>query len=526
MEKFKDHPEIESVSPPVKVAPLGATINGQYYPNDFFNGQWSLAKVNAPRAWMYTKGSSDVVIGIAEFGVSGLIHDEFYPNKIVWIGDNGPAHFHAASVGGVAAAITDNGLGVSSMGFNVKLSFVDMDPTQNTELPDAQTVNNSLLSLVTGQGHADIVNCSWQITVEVYTEDGIRDFPYPDPDIHDQIIDLREINNVVFIAASGNRVQDTKYHDPSDKIFPASWPEVIGVGATDSNDTAATINRNEWYRGSMDVVVPGVDIKVIQNGTYVQKTYTSYAAPMVAGLAALIKSYDPDLEYFEIENIIRNSVVDLGVPGNDEHYGYGRIDAGKAFFDRNAAPVLSIVAQSGDNPELSWSPIGGLALDGYEVYKKVNTGGWGEEPVATVSGTTWIDNTAIVQPNSWTRMYYKVRAKSEIGDSSQYSNQVQCRTRPDFSRDSTEITDRKIESGDFSVTGNYPNPFNPTTTINYTLPEQGNLSIVIFSVTGAKIADLFKGNQNSGQNSVRWNGKDSFGNDVASWTYFYRISVT
>jgi len=58
MKKFKDNPEVEYVSPPVKAVPLGETIDGRYYPNDFFNGQWSLAKVDAPKAWMYTKGST------------------------------------------------------------------------------------------------------------------------------------------------------------------------------------------------------------------------------------------------------------------------------------------------------------------------------------------------------------------------------------------------------------------------------------------------------------------------------------
>ena len=270
----------------------------------------------------------------------------------------------------------------------------------------------------------------------------------------------------------------------------------------------------------------GINIKVIENGSYKQAYATSYTAPMVAGLAALIKSYDLFLTPYEVEQIIKNSAVDLGDPGFDEHYGYGRISAGHAFFNTDYAPVLSIVAQSGQNPVLNWTALNSIALDGYEVYKKVNTGGWGEGPVATVSGTTWTDYTAIVQPNSWTRTYYKVRAKSEIGDSSQYSNQVQCRTRPDFSRDSTEMADRKIEESNFSVAGNYPNPFNPVTNINYTLPEQGSVSISIYSITGAKIVDLYKGNQNGGQNSVTWNGRDRFGNSVASGTYFYRISVT
>jgi hypothetical protein len=70
---------------------------------------------------------------------------------------------------------------------------------------------------------------------------------------------------------------------------------------------------------------------------------------------------------------------------------------------------------------------------------------------------------------------------------------------------------------------NYPNPFNPTTTIKYDLPTPGHISIKIFDLTGRLVKILANQQQNTGAFSVHWDGTDLFGNTVAAGIYVYRV---
>lgn len=72
---------------------------------------------------------------------------------------------------------------------------------------------------------------------------------------------------------------------------------------------------------------------------------------------------------------------------------------------------------------------------------------------------------------------------------------------------------------------NYPNPFNPTTTISYSLPQEGKVSLKIYNVKGQFVKILIDGSQPEGYYEVVWNGKDNAGRSVASGIYYYRINA-
>ncbi|MCK4312625.1 MAG: T9SS type A sorting domain-containing protein, partial [Candidatus Cloacimonetes bacterium] len=73
---------------------------------------------------------------------------------------------------------------------------------------------------------------------------------------------------------------------------------------------------------------------------------------------------------------------------------------------------------------------------------------------------------------------------------------------------------------------NYPNPFNPETTIEYSLKEPGNISLEIYNIRGQKVRTLVNEFREVGYHSVIWNGKDSNGKPVSSGLYFYRMKMT
>ncbi len=74
------------------------------------------------------------------------------------------------------------------------------------------------------------------------------------------------------------------------------------------------------------------------------------------------------------------------------------------------------------------------------------------------------------------------------------------------------------------VVNNYPNPFNPETTINFNLPEAGNTTLEIYNVRGQKITTLINERLNADQHEVTWNGTDESGKNVTSGVYFYKIN--
>jgi hypothetical protein len=77
----------------------------------------------------------------------------------------------------------------------------------------------------------------------------------------------------------------------------------------------------------------------------------------------------------------------------------------------------------------------------------------------------------------------------------------------------------------YELSANYPNPFNPTTTIHYSLPERAQVKLVVFNSLGQEVASLVNETKESGSYSVVWNGKSENGITVSSGIYFYRIDA-
>ncbi len=72
---------------------------------------------------------------------------------------------------------------------------------------------------------------------------------------------------------------------------------------------------------------------------------------------------------------------------------------------------------------------------------------------------------------------------------------------------------------------NYPNPFNPETTIQYELDQSGLVSLAIYDMLGRKVIDLVSKQQTSGAYQVTWNGLDATDRPVGSGVYLYRLTL-
>jgi subtilisin family serine protease len=134
------------------------------------------------------------------------------------------------------------------------------------------------------------------------------------------------------------------------------------------------------YGDHIDFAAPGTQLySTTTNSTYEADSGTSYSAPLLAGIAAWIMSVNPALGPEEIELILNESCADLGEPGWDHHFGWGRIDFAEVARRTFATlPVSRIVALGGDP-----FAVGTAYREGarYQLYRKPQLGAAAWEPV-------------------------------------------------------------------------------------------------------------------------------------------------
>jgi len=110
------------------------------------------------------------------------------------------------------------------------------------------------------------------------------------------------------------------------------------------------------------------------------------------------------------------------------------------------------------------------------------------------------------------------------GEAAFYLNDFQSEETLSLNKPLIEINieENKIPEG-YNLENNYPNPFNPTTTINYSIPKGGNVRLEIYNSLGEIVNIIQDSYQDAGNHSIMWTGKDSNGNSLSSGIYIYRL---
>jgi subtilisin family serine protease len=142
-----------------------------------------------------------------------------------------------------------------------------------------------------------------------------------DATVHEMVTSLRRKGKVL-VAAAGNEGPQ------AGPAYPAAYPEVIAVTATDADDKLLKVANHGSY---VAVAAPGVDIFVAApGGAYDFTTGTSVATAHVSGLAALLIARNPSLTPDAVQAILMKTAKDLGPPGRDDEFGAGLVDAYEA----------------------------------------------------------------------------------------------------------------------------------------------------------------------------------------------------
>ena len=138
---------------------------------------------------------------------------------------------------------------------------------------------------------------------------------------------INEINNygISFVAASGNL---NSYIRSQINYFENTL--VVGGVDINNNRYVNSFEEASSYGKPLDLVAPAIGIKVGYNNGNINKTGTSYSAPMVSTTIALMKSINPNLTPQEIKNILAKTSKDLNSTGKDIYFGHGLLDMGEA----------------------------------------------------------------------------------------------------------------------------------------------------------------------------------------------------
>ncbi len=188
-----------------------------------------------------------------------------------------------------------------------------------------------------------------------------------------------------------------------------------------------------------------------------------------------------------------------------------------------SAPLNFAGSSQNNHPKLTWDENIEPDFSNYEVWKKVNTGGY--SLLTTTTNTYFVDTDEdiISQPESNDKdVFYKIRAADNTGKKSLYTSPVQYLVSGDplWSRDGSKNF-QALKLDDFALETNHPNPFNPTTQISYALPEASVVTLEVFDVSGRKVSVLVKKSQEQG-----WHYATFDGGTLPSGIYIYRISAT
>ncbi|GAA3338774.1 type VII secretion-associated serine protease mycosin [Amorphoplanes nipponensis] len=177
-------------------------------------------------------------------------------------------------------------------------------------------------------------------------------------------------SDVVLVGGSGNNDEVG-----TDSEYPAAYPEVLAVGATDRAGKVAAFS----HRGpQLDLTAPGVDIAVANGDPgreYQRVEGTSVSTAIVSGAAALIRAEYPALTAAQVVDVLESTAVDKGDPGRDDAYGFGELDVVGALSaaatvapgpTTSAEPDVIAGSRGGDEglPRLAIAGLGVLLLAG------------------------------------------------------------------------------------------------------------------------------------------------------------------
>lgn len=371
-------------------------------------------------------------------------------------------------------------------------------------------------------------------------------------------------------AAGNDRQSDRCGNLYATTGVPATAKNPIVVGATNSNDHSIT-----WFsswgptddgRVRPDVTAPGCQtnsdggVTSTRPGSgYTTLCGTSMATPAVAGVVALLREQGRRTIGFPvgplpslIKALLVNSATDRGNPGPDYQFGHGEVDAtvlidhlrNGEFFTQSgiaqgATRTFEIAVE--DLAELkvtiAWDDAPGELLAAKELVNDLDLTleapsgqihqPWILNPASPGSNATrgpnHRDNVELVQVGSPENGTWRIHVSGGLVPEGPQTFAVVANARRAQNSAGLEETESTVRPG-ISELANYPNPFQPQTTIRFRLEETAAVSIDVFDASGRVVRELVAAeNRPAGTHFVTWDGNDGDGERLPGGVYFYQV---
>ena len=292
-----------------------------FVPNDplvVSGDEWHVQKIQAPQAWDITVGNPAAIVAILDSGIMAshpefagriLPGYDFVSNDTNTTDDFG----HGTAVAGIIVAAGNNAVGVAGVAYGC--SVLPVKVVDSSGFASYSSIAQGIKYAV--DHGARVINMSIAGDSPSTTLQGAIDYAWS--------------NNVVLVAAAGNNANTLLQ-------YPAACEHVVAVSATEPDDSLASFSS---YGGFITLSAPGDNMWTTQrelSNPYGAWRGTSFASPVVAGVALLAASANPSLSNTQIVSLLEQTADDLGVAGYDISFGYGRINAFRAVSAASAAP--------------------------------------------------------------------------------------------------------------------------------------------------------------------------------------------
>ena len=267
-------------------------------PNDpeyLADKQWYLNKVQAQNAWNISLGSNDVKLAVIDQSGVKSSHVDLSSK---YVGGDCDTSYdlqssHGTKVAGVAAAATNNNIGIASLGWNTSLLTYRF----TSEDENRENLANDIKEAADDGADVMVMCFGTSKWVVIDGKDRTKMWDYP---LVEEAVQYADAMGAVIVASAGNNTRWPQWDQVPHHVWPAEYPNVIGVSATNSSDNFIDgWNYSPAGTQLIDVSAPGYDIYTTSytsnnNDTYVYDLGTSFSAPLVAALASLIIAVNPD----------------------------------------------------------------------------------------------------------------------------------------------------------------------------------------------------------------------------------------
>lgn len=530
-------------------------LSGPVYPADpVFPSLWHLNQsnnidINAPEAWEWTTGSSNVVIAICGGGIAidttatGWVHARGDVARNIWTNPNDNPNDTLDN--------DNNGFKNDIHGWNLRLDNNDIEGRFSTGTCDGNfeaighgtgcasyaaaqidstdslhygcsnlihygwvgvAPNCKIMGFPIGLGRHRrtpqdaLIYAPWSI-IYAY-ENGATVFSYSytissaESTSFSPFIDSAYAHGMLFTNAFGN-----SGHSPGFDIPP------YGISCQVIRQDGAQYSGNP-ANSNLEVFIPGDGGS--SNGT-----------AGVAGVIALMRSMNPYIRISHIRSILLHANSGVAVSGGPS--GVEMIDAYKAIKNVGGTPTVDGVTGSiNDHPTVVWTPnsIYPTSADPGEspffsieyVVQRRRTGEGTFQDIATVDTTAYTDlDEIITNMGAQFTTYYRVRTKTTYVAGivlSVPSNDM------GVTSEAYKIAVNEMFPKRTQLLGNYPNPFNPSTTIKFDLSETGVVSLKVFDILGKEVSTLANEKLGAGSYSRFFDASK-----LSSGVYFYRLKT-